>query len=127
MIATTDACERANAAGARLRERLSKVLEAEEVSWAVYGDFSAFHIFTDPGNRGVTLSEFDPCQMNFEELITNPPGVAAKLRLALLIHGVDIAGWPGGSCSAAHSEEDLEETARAFREAIRMMKVDGVL
>ncbi len=127
LIATTDACERANAAGARLRERLSKVLEAEEVSWAVYGDFSAFHIFTDPGNRGVTLSEFDPCQMNFEELITNPPGVAAKLRLALLIHGVDIAGWPGGSCSAAHSEEDLEETARAFREAIRMMKVDGVL
>ena len=127
LIATTDACERANAAGARLREMLNEVLEAEELSWAVYGDFSAFHIFTDPGMRGLTPSEFDPFQVNFEELITNPPGVAEQLRLALLIQGVDIAGWPGGTCSAAHSEEDLEETTQAFRESIRMLKGDGVL
>ena len=127
LIATTEACASANAAGTRLRELLNVVLEAEEVSWAVYGNFSAFHIFTNPKNRGVTPSEFDPFQVDFEELITNPPGVAARLRLALLIQGVDIAGWPGGTCSAVHSEEDLEETAEAFREAIRMLKMDGVL
>ena len=127
LIATTDACERANAAGARLRKGLNEVLEAEELSWAVYGDFSAFHIFTNPGNRGVTPSEFDPAQLDFEELITTLPGVAEKLRLALLIHGVDILSWPGGTCSAVHSEPDLEETAQAFRESIRMLKADGVL
>ena len=127
LIATTDACARANASGTRLRELLNEVLEEEKVSWAVYGDFSAFHIFTDPNHRGTPPSEFDPFEVDFRELITNPPGVAAKLRLAMLIHGVDIAGWPGGSCSAVHSQEDLEQTAQAFRESIRMLKREGVL
>jgi glutamate-1-semialdehyde 2,1-aminomutase len=44
------------------------------------------------------------------------------LRLALLVHGVDIAGKPGGSVSAAHTDQDLAATADALREAVRMLR-----
>ena len=48
--------------------------------------------------------------------------IAERLRLALLVHGVDIAGKPGGSVSAAHADQDLAETADALREAVRMLR-----
>ena len=51
VIRTSDACARANAAGAALRGRLNEVLEAEDVAWAAYGSFSGLHLFTNPKGR----------------------------------------------------------------------------
>jgi glutamate-1-semialdehyde aminotransferase len=48
------------------------------------------------------------------------------LRCALILHGVDLPlfhGW----ISAAHSDEDLEKTIRAFEAALRLMQGEGPL
>lgn len=48
-----------------------------------------------------------------------------KLRLAMLVNGVDITSWPGGTVSAAHDEDDLEKTVAAFRQSLVMLKSEG--
>ncbi|MFQ6017477.1 MAG: aspartate aminotransferase family protein [Kiloniellaceae bacterium] len=125
IVAATDACARANAFAAALRAKLNEVLAAEQVPWAVYGTFSGFHIFTNPKNRKITPAMFDAFDYDYQELKTNPPQVAPKLRLAMLVNGVDITGWPGGTVSAAHTEDDLAITVEAFREALVMLKREG--
>ncbi len=47
VIATTDACARANAAGDALRAGFNQALEAADVPWAAYGTFSGLHLFTN--------------------------------------------------------------------------------
>ena len=48
-----------------------------------------------------------------------------KLRLAMVVNGVDLNG--GASCmlSTAHSADDLANTAEAFRASLAMLKDDG--
>jgi glutamate-1-semialdehyde 2,1-aminomutase len=127
IIAEGEACEKANAYAAALRPRLNEVLEDEGVPWAAYGSFSAFHLFTNPSNREVKPTAFDPFDHPIEDLRGNRPGIAAKLRMAMLLGGVDITGWPGGTNSAVHGDEDLERTVGAFREALGMLRREGEL
>jgi glutamate-1-semialdehyde 2,1-aminomutase len=127
IIAEGDACERANAFAETLRRRLNEVLEAEGVPWAAYGTFSAFHLFTNPRGREIDPFAFDPFDQSYEELRANRPGVVPKLRLAMLLGGVDITGWPGGTTTAVHTDDDLEKTVAAFREALAMLKREGEL
>jgi glutamate-1-semialdehyde 2,1-aminomutase len=127
IIADGEACWRANAFGETLRARLNRVIEEQAVPWAVYGEFSAFQIFTNPQNRNIAPATFDPFELPFDELRTNRPGLVPKLRMAMLLNGVDITGWPGGTVSATHGEADLEATVDAFREALVMLKREGEL
>ena len=127
VIATTDACERANTYGAALRAGLNQVLEAEAVPWATYGDFSGFHIFTNPKRHAIAPAAFDPLAYDCEALKANAAGIVPKLRLAMLVHGVDITGWPGGTITAAHDDNDLAKTIEAFRQALLMLKREGEL
>jgi glutamate-1-semialdehyde 2,1-aminomutase len=125
IIATTDACDAANAYGAALRQGLNGVLADAGVAWAAYGSFSGFHVFTNPERRAIDPATFDPLDYGYAELKASPPGVNAKLRLAMLLNGVDITGWPGGTISAAHSEDDLKATLDAFGEALAMLRREG--
>ena len=125
IIATTDACDKANAYADALRKRLNEVLEAEGVAWAGYGTYSGFHVFTNTRKRPITPSAFDPFDYDYEELKANPPEVVTKLRLAMLVNGVDITSWPGGTVSAVHDEDDLEKTVAAFRQSLVMLKSEG--
>ena len=122
IIATTDACERANAYAAELRDRLNQVFAEAAVTWAAYGTFSGFHVFTNPRRRDITPDAFDPFNYEYGELKATQPGLAAKLRLAMLVNGVDITGWPGGTVSAAHEAADMEATVAAFRESLAMLR-----
>jgi glutamate-1-semialdehyde 2,1-aminomutase len=97
------------------------------VPWAVYGTFSAFHVFTNPRNRDVKPTAFDPFDHPIEDLRNNRLGIVAKLRMAMLLGGVDITGWPGGTNTAVHTDDDLERTVAAFREAVVMLKREGEL
>jgi len=45
-----------------------------------------------------------------------------QLRLAMLVNGVDLSGWPGGLTSLAHGPEDVQATAEAFRESLLMLR-----
>jgi glutamate-1-semialdehyde 2,1-aminomutase len=127
LIATTDACARANAAGEALRQGLNQVLEAEDVPWAAYGSFSGLHLFTNPKGRAIRPSTFDPLALPFAELKARDAKLSHRLRVAMLVQGVDFNSWPGAILSAALSAEDLAATVEAFREALRMLKREGDL
>jgi glutamate-1-semialdehyde 2,1-aminomutase len=124
-VATTDAIERANASANLIRMRLNEVLEAEKVPWAVYGTFSGFHIFTNPKKRKITPATFNPLDYPYDELKLKAPHIVDKIRLGMLIHGVDLNGWPGGLTSAFHAEEDVAKTLEGFRRTLAMLKMEG--
>ena len=127
IIETTDACHQANAYGERLRDRLNQLFTEKDVPWAAYGTFSGFHIFTNSNNLNINPEAFDPTVIDWQELKNNPAGLSHKLRLAMLINGVDITGWPGGTISAVHTDADLEQTVDAFRESISMLRAEDAI
>ncbi len=125
VVRDSDACERASSFGAALRAGLNAVLKDENVRWAIYGTFSSFHLFMNPRNRAIDPTAFDALAYDYTELKERPPDTVNKFRLAMLVNGVDIQGWPGGMSSAANDESDLAVTVEAFRETIRMLKREG--
>ena len=127
IVGSTDACANANDFGERLRASLNEVLVDEGVPWAAYGTFSGFHLFLNPEGRPLRADRFDPFSIDYRELKANPPGLADRLRLAMLSNGVDVTGWPGGTISAAHGERELTETADAFRASLRMLKAEDAI
>ena len=44
----------------------------------------------------------------------------------MLLNGIDIAG-NGGMTTAAHSDEDIQQTIAAFDQTIGWMKADGLV
>jgi len=127
IVGSSDACARANDFGERLRAALNEVLIEEDVPWAAYGTFSGFHLFLNPEGRTLRPDRFDPLAIDYRELKANPPGLADRLRLAMLSNGVDVNGWPGGVISAAHGDAELSETAEALRESLRMLKAEDAI
>jgi len=127
IIAESDACERASATAALLRDAWNGVLEAERVPWAAYGTYSGFHTFFNPRGRAVQPRRFDPAACSMEELKTQPKELVNRLRLALLVNGVDVGGRIGGFLSCTHTADDVAQTAAALRESIRMLRQDGDL
>ncbi|HUB15167.1 MAG TPA: aminotransferase class III-fold pyridoxal phosphate-dependent enzyme [Acetobacteraceae bacterium] len=127
IIADTDACDRASAAAARLRDAWNEVLDAEQVPWAAYGTFSGFHMFFNPRGRAVQPLRFDASGVGMEELKAQPKALVNKLRLALLVNGVDVGGRIGGFLSCTHTADDVAHTAEALRGSIRMLRQDGEL
>jgi len=126
LVKETDACQRANDYAARLRAALNDVLAEEGVPWSVYGTYSGFHIFTNPEGRDVTPARIEAGEFDYHVLKAPPkPGLIYKLRMGMMIHGVDLFVWPGGVTSAAHCDDDLERTAAAFRQTLRMLRAEG--
>ena len=56
-----------------------------------------------------------------------PLELAMKIRAGFLLHGVDIASWPGGLVSAAHTDEDVARTIAAFEGTFDMLAAEGAL
>jgi glutamate-1-semialdehyde 2,1-aminomutase len=128
IIAETDACAKANAYGDAMRDGLNTVIREAGIPWAAYGEYSAVHVFTDPEGRGDTSPDnFDPMAMPFMELKGNNAEAVRKLRLAMLVNGVDMTSWPGGTISATHGDAELAETLAAFRTALGMLQEEGVI
>jgi glutamate-1-semialdehyde 2,1-aminomutase len=128
LVASTDACVRANDYAAELREALNRVLAEDNVPWIVYGTFSGFHIFTDPEQLRPTAADIESGKLDYRVFKTPPRrSLAVKLRLGMLLHGVDIFSWPGGPTSAVHAKDDLARTAHALRGTLRMLREEGEL
>jgi len=62
-----------------------------------------------------------------DELRGNDPTTLTALRLALLVEGIDIAGWPGGMISATHDNGCVERAIAGFRSALHSLMKDNVL
>jgi glutamate-1-semialdehyde 2,1-aminomutase len=127
VIASTDACDRANASAAALRQGMNEVLEELDVPWAAYGTFSAIHLFTNPKGRALRPADFDPFSVPYAELKTKQSGITHRVRIAMLLHGVDFNNWPGGITSAALRPQDVADTVDAFRDTLRLLRREGDL
>ena len=103
------------------------MLANERVLWAVYGTYSGFHLFVNPSGLDIHPLSFEPEKIPLEDMKNQPKTLINKLRLAMLINGVDLNPRGGGLLSCTHSADDVSETAAAFREAIRMLKQEGEL
>ena len=124
-IRTSDACAVANAMGDLVRQKINQVFAEEGVKWACYGTFSSFHTFLNPKGRDIDPLNFDALAIDYEELKGKPKGLSHRIRVAMLVNGVDLNGWPGGNISCMHTAEDMEATAEAYRETIRMLRKEG--
>jgi len=126
IVGTTDACARANRYADSLRRQINEVFEEEHVPWAAYGMFSNFHIFTNPDRSAIAPTRFDPFELPGESFFDKrQSGLVHKFRLATMTGGVDFSGSPGGVTSATHGEAELEDTLKALRNAVRMLKQEG--
>ena len=121
IIADTDAVERAGAFGEALRPRLNRVFADAGLAWAAYGQGASFFIYMNPNEQAIDPLNFDPLAVPYQDIKSKPPSLMNKLRLALLIGGVDISGSGGGVISATHDEADLEQTVTAFDQATAML------
>ena len=126
IIRDGDACERANRHGDLLRRRWNEVIAEAGLPWACHGSFSSFYLFLNPQGLAVEPREFDASAHGAEIFKAKSP-LLTKLRLALLVNGVDLNGKPGGTVSAAHDEADIEHAAEALRAAIEMLRAEGDL
>jgi glutamate-1-semialdehyde 2,1-aminomutase len=127
VIAETDASDKASATAASLREKLNGVLDAEKVAWAVYGTYSGFHLFVNPSGLKIGPYNFDPTKATLEDLKNQPKALVNKLRLAMLVNGVDLNPRGGGLLSCTHTAADVDETTEAFRQSIRALRQEGEL
>ncbi|MEQ8788575.1 MAG: aspartate aminotransferase family protein [Pirellulaceae bacterium] len=123
LIAETDACQRANRYAARLRDGMRQVVASAGLKWIVYGTYSGFHIFTNPEGDEVTAEQIEAGGYDWRKLkAAQSSPVTRDIRLAMLIHGVDMLSWPGGPTSAVHTDDDLAWTLDAFGQAVRMIQ-----
>src|SRR5438067_8578689 len=123
LVGSTDACEHAERTAEELRAAMRRVLVEEGMPWGVFGQASVFVIFPNPARLPIDPANFDPLHLGFKGLKgSRDPQLNNKLRLALLAHGVDIAGGPGGFVSAAHGPREVAQTLEAWRSAVRALK-----
>ena len=125
IIRTTDACEKASATAATLRQRMNEILEDEGVPWAVYGVHSFFNIHSNPNGEAIRPTRFDASTVTVESLKARNESMLGKLRLAMLNNGVDLKGWRGGLVSSAHTAADIEWTVDAWRKSLRALRDEG--
>ncbi len=126
IVESTDACARANAYGETLRTRLNEMFEEEKISWAAFGSFSKFQLFTNPDHAPITPTSFD-AKDHLPALLKGKGAspLHHKLKLGALLNGVDLGSGPGGVISAMHGEEELEITVTAMRETVRALRLEG--
>jgi glutamate-1-semialdehyde 2,1-aminomutase len=81
----------------------------------VYGEFSAFHIFTNPDQVPVAPADIYAGRVPPSKLKGGASQeLLHRIRAGFLANGVDVVGWPGGVVSAVHGTEEVERTVAAF-------------
>jgi glutamate-1-semialdehyde 2,1-aminomutase len=127
-IRDTDACARANAAAATMRDGYNRVLAEEGIPWAVYGEHSVIHFFTNPDGLEVDPLAWDANAQPESVFKADPrKTMLAKLYLALVVNGVDPKGPRGAILSATHGEAEIGEAIEAWRKSLRMLKEEDEL
>jgi glutamate-1-semialdehyde 2,1-aminomutase len=115
IVATGEPTRRADALAERLRAGLNGVLERRAVRGLAYGESSVFHVFLEaPGAPlGVARPE-DYRWLDAVTLKSMDPGLVRALQNGLRVRGIELMSYNGGMTSAAHEEQDIDETVAAF-------------
>jgi glutamate-1-semialdehyde 2,1-aminomutase len=123
-VSRGDALSRANASAAAIRDGINAAIRRRGLKWCAYGQFSDFHLYR--GNE--TPEEIYAGKASWKSLKGGIPlELVNKIRAGFLLHGVDIAGWPGGLTSAAHTDDDVARTVAAFESTFDLLAAEGAL
>ncbi len=125
LIAGSDAIARANRTAEMLRGRLNDVLREAGSRWLAYGEFSGFHLFLNPAGRDARIEDIYGGKVPQAELKgAAPAALVHQLRCGLILGGADIFPWPGGCVSSVHNQQDIETTAAALAECLKLMEIE---
>ncbi len=123
-VRQSDAIDRANRTAAAIRDGINNAIHRRGLRWCAYGQFSDFHLYCgDASPESIHSGEVPWKQLKG----TMPLELVNKIRAGFLLHGVDIAAWPGGFASAAHTAEDVTLTVAAFEATFDMLATEGAL
>lgn len=104
------------------------MLAEEGIPWAVYGEHSVIHFFTNPDGQAVDPLGWDATAQPAGAFKADPrKAMLAKLYLALVVNGMDPKGPRGAILSATHGEAEIGEATAAWRKSLRMLKQEGEL
>ncbi|MFQ5847294.1 MAG: aspartate aminotransferase family protein [Candidatus Methylomirabilales bacterium] len=123
-IGDGEAQRRANRMGELLRDGMREAIARTGADVLVYGEGSVFNYFVGPGRLGLAALEPSP-RTDHRVLQTHNLKLHHKLRVAMILNGVDIPPFHGW-ISSVHSEEDIALTVRAFEKALRMLQAEGL-
>jgi glutamate-1-semialdehyde 2,1-aminomutase len=121
-IATGEPNRLADAAAEKLRTGLRGIIEQHQVSGAVYGEASTFHMYFGDG-----VEDGSVAGLGAEQIRGVDPVLVNGLRNGLRQRGVDLMSYMGGVTSIAHSDEDIDKTLSAFEETLQSLISDNVV
>src|SRR5262249_47292587 len=128
LIRDSDAIVQANRTAVAIRDGMNDAIRRLGASWCVYGEFSDFHVFCNPGREAVSPADIQSGKVHWTKLKgATPLELLPKVRPGFLLHGVDVIGWPGGLVSAVHTMQDVDRTVTAFEKLLRMLAEEGEL
>jgi len=120
-------CRKASDTAASIRDGFNALLARRGVSWAAYGDYSGFHIFTNPHGRALDPQAFDRSVLRTDMLgpAVNP-ALVSTVRQGLLAHGIDVNGQLSGWVSAIHGPAEIDSTLAAFDAVLESLTREGL-
>jgi glutamate-1-semialdehyde 2,1-aminomutase len=123
MIATEPINQRADAMAQRLKQGLNDIFGRMEVAGHAHGIASMIHVVLADCDCDREL-----CAMPHREIkqATAAPAVTS-LKRGLQNNGVDIMGRDAFLVSAAHSEQEIDETLAAFEKTLAQVREEGLL
>ena len=123
-VRRSDAIGRADRTAAAIRDGINAAIRRRGLGWCAYGQFSDFHLYC--GHE--TPEEIYAGKAPWQALKGGIPlELANRIRAGFLLHGVDVASWPGGFASAAHTDDDVARTVAAFESTFDMLAAEGAL
>jgi glutamate-1-semialdehyde 2,1-aminomutase len=126
IVETGEPNRQANSIARLLRGKLNELFAAEDLPWVAYGDFSDFRILTGYDGPRPTHDDFIPYDGDFDRLDAKPdPQLHQAFRQAMLLGGVDMPSLRGMS-NGSHTKADAEQTLDAVRNAIAMLRDEGL-
>jgi glutamate-1-semialdehyde 2,1-aminomutase len=123
-VSRGDALARTAATAAAIRDGINAAIRRRGLKWCAYGQFSDFHLYRGsetPEEIYAGKAEWKSLKGGIQLELVN------RIRAGFLLHGVDIAGWPGGFTSAAHTDDDVARTVAAFESTFDLLAAEGAL
>ena len=126
LLQSGDYIARANETAENIRNGIDEILSKHGAPWCAYGEFSGVHVFTNPQRESITRDDIYGGKVPWKVLAqATSLELSQKVRLAMIVSGVDFTGWPGGVVSGVHNEHDVDLTLSAFEQAVEMLAEEG--
>lgn len=127
IVATGEPQRTANERTRSLVQRMNEVIRREGVAGCVYAEASMFHAILG----AACPPPIDDFAWNWQDTPSDrmpqmSPEAYWALRRGMINEGVELMDT-GGLVSAAHTEQDVDQTVEAFRRTVRQMKEEGTL